>query len=376
MTSAAFGGFYNGRTVLLTGDTGFKGSWLAIWLRELGARVVGYALPPPPGPSLFAATGLGKRIVHVDGDILDAARLDALADAHAPEVVFHLAAQSLVRLGYREPRCTFAVNVMGTVNLLEAARRTSSVAAVVVVTSDKCYRNAGARALTESDELGGYEPYGASKAAAEVALRVWADERFQVATGTGRDLPVASGRAGNCIGGGDWAADRIVPDVVRAIIAGTDVVVRSPGATRPWQHVLDPLSGYLWLGARLAIDGRRFGGPWNFGPPDEVPVSVATLVEQILDRWPDARTRMVVERDESGREAQTLRLDSSKAGRELGWGRGWSIAEALDATVVGYRGFVGGVGDMYRLCVDQIATFSEAARARGLAWTNRTPTSP
>jgi len=363
--------FYGGKTVLVTGHTGFKGSWLATWLTHLGARVVGYALPPPTEPSHFEACRLATRVVHVDGDVRDYEALERACREHRPEIVLHLAAQSLVRRAFAEPRLTFEVNLMGTVNVLEAARRTESVAAVVAVTSDKCYRNVGWEwGYREADPLGGHEAYGASKACAEIAAEAYRDPRFQRASAPGRSLPIASARAGNLLGGGDWAADRVVPDTVRAITAGTDLVLRSPEAVRPWQHVLESLSGYLWLGVLLASDGARYGAPWNFGPEKGPELTVVQVVQGLLERWPAPATRIRVERDESGAEAARLRLDSSRASHHLGWGPSWEIGRALDATVEWYRRFYDDPrGDaMYAHSVEQVEAYTAAAGARGLRW--------
>jgi len=363
----------------VTGHTGFKGSWLATWLTHLGARVVGYALPPPSEPSHFAACGVARRVRHVEGDIRDYARLARTCRAHRPEIVFHLAGQSLVRRAVAEPRLTFEVNLMGTVNLLEAARRSDSVAAVVAVTSDKCYRNVGWEwGYRETDPLGGHEAYGASKACAEIAAEAYRDPRFQRASAPGRSLPIASARAGNLIGGGDWAPDRVVPDAVRAIRAGTAMVVRSPDAVRPWQHVLEALSGYLWLGARLLSDGPRYSAPWNFGPEAGPALTVLQLVQGLLARWPAPAIRVRVEREASSAEARLLRLDSSRAGAHLGWRPAWGIDQALDVTVEWYRRFYAEPGHpaMYAHSVEQIEAYVAAAAARGLPWAAGTGHAP
>ena len=257
-----FGGVYRGRRVFVTGHTGFKGAWLSRWLVRVGADVTGYALEPPSDPSLFQALRLQDDVRHIVADVRDHERLTGEMAKARPEVVFHLAAQPLVRESYLAPRPTFDTNVMGTVNVLEAARRSASVSAVVVVTSDKCYRNEGdGRALLEGDPLGGLDPYSSSKGCAELVTAAYAASFF--AEGS---CAIASARAGNVIGGGDWAADRIVPDCVRALAAGETVVVRNPEAVRPWQHVLEPLAGYLGLGESLLQGGHEFAGPWNFGP--------------------------------------------------------------------------------------------------------------
>jgi CDP-glucose 4,6-dehydratase len=366
-----FGDFYRGKTVLVTGHTGFKGSWLAAWLAELGARVVGYALEPPTPQNAFTALGLAERITHVHGDVRDAEHVLETVRRHRPEVVFHLAAQSLVRRSFKEPRLTFETNLMGTVNVLDALRQVGSVRSAVLITSDKCYQNVNwAWGYRETDPLGGYDAYSASKACAELAIASYQDPRFQRAVSPAFDLPIASTRAGNVIGGGDWAADRIVPDCIRAISGKRGLVVRNPDATRPWQHVLEPLSGYLWLGSRLATDRqRRYCSAWNFGPADGPPVTVETIVRTILSAWPAPATRLIIERDRTESESQLLRLDCSKARHALGWRATWTIERTLEAVVEWYRHFYehGGAG-IYERTVGQIRQFVESARAQRIRW--------
>lgn len=365
----SFGDFYRGKTVLVTGHTGFKGSWLATWLTYLGAQVVGYALEPPSDPCNFTASRLEQRITHLYGDVRDYAGLEKTFSDHRPDLVFHLAAQPLVRRSFSQPRHTFEVNLMGTVNILEAARRTDSVGAVVAVTSDKCYRNVGwPWGYRESDELGGYDPYSASKACAELAVAAYQDVRFQRSADPPSDLPIASTRAGNVVGGGDWAEDRIVPDTVRAIASKRDIVVRNPDATRPWQHVLEPLSGYLWLGSRLTQD-RSLCTCWNMGPGDGPELKVADVVDRILHKWSATATRIVVNRDNSERETTLMRLDSSKANYYLGWRTTWGIDRTLDAIVAWYKHFYESAGgDMYPYSVSQIEQYTDSARELDLRW--------
>ena len=309
-----FGGEYEGCRVLVTGHTGFKGSWLALWLRWLGAEVVGVALEPPTTPNHFEACGLADDVVDLRLDIRDYAALRQVFERHRPQVVFHLAAQPLVGAGYAEPRETFEVNVMGTVNVLEAARLCASVRSVVVVTSDKVYRNVGWEwGYRETDALGGHEPYGGSKAAAELVTEVYRQRGFQDNAAGARALSIASARAGNVIGGGDWAEGRIVPDFVRAVLAGRDLVLRNPDATRPWQHVLDCLAGYLQLGARMQAAPGSCEAAWNFGPTAGVPMPVGRLVGEMLALWPAPGTKLVVTPDPPGKEAHLLGVDSSRA---------------------------------------------------------------
>jgi CDP-glucose 4,6-dehydratase len=364
-----FNDFYRGKTVLVTGDTGFKGSWLVTWLKHLGARVIGYALDPPTTPSNFAASRLDRQITHITADVRDHALLLKTCRDHRPEVVFHLAAQSLVRRSYDQARYTFDVNVMGTVNALEAARETGSVKAAVIITSDKCYLNVGWEwPYRETDQLGGYDPYSASKACAELAISVYQDSRFQLAANPTSDLAIASTRAGNVIGGGDWACDRIVPDTIRAIASNRDVVIRNPSATRPWQHVLEPLSAYLWLGVLLTRD-RGYCSSWNIGPAETQVLTVEQMVRSILTKW-QASSKLVVEKDNSAREAQLLRLDCSKANQHLKWRATWLTDKALDGIVDWYKQYYSGGGDrdMYSFTVQQIEQYTRDAQSQDIAW--------
>ena len=362
--------FYRDRRVLVTGHTGFKGTWLAAWLNHLGADVVGYSLAPPSQPCAFDALHLGDRLHDVRGDVRDRPSLYRAMKEFSPEVVFHLAAQSLVRPSLENPSETFETNVMGTVNVLEAARRSDSVLAIVCVTSDKSYLNKGwPWAYRETDELGGYDPYSASKACAELVVSCFVDARFQQAAPPGRRLAVASARAGNVIGGGDWARDRIVPDLVRSICADGKLVVRNPDATRPWQHVLESAGAYLWLGCQLSRHGDRYSGAWNFGPAEEQSCTVAQLVAGLLARWSENPDRMVVERDTVSAESQRLRLDCGKARQFLHWRATWGFDETLDAVAEWYRAFLADPqGDHYALTLQQIERYAVLARERGLEW--------
>jgi CDP-glucose 4,6-dehydratase len=311
--------FWSKRRVLLTGHTGFKGSWLAAWLHRLGAEVTGYALEPPTNPSLFDQAGLKDCLDDRRRDVRDAATVADEMEKCRPEVVFHLAAQSLVRASYDDPVGTYATNVMGTVHVLEAARKTKP-RVVVVVTSDKCYENREVlRPYSEDDPLGGHDPYSSSKGCAEIVSAAYR-RSFGGA--------IATVRAGNVIGGGDWANDRIVPDCVRAFRAGQSVQVRNPAATRPWQHVLEPLHGYLLLARRMWDEPERFGGAWNFGPNDEDVVAVRVLVDKLAKEWRIENAWSADERI-APHEAQSLRLDSTKARKILGWKPKLRLDEAI-----------------------------------------------
>jgi CDP-glucose 4,6-dehydratase len=337
--------FWSGLRVLVTGDTGFKGAWLALWLRELGATVVGFADGVPTTPSLWEAARVDEVVEHHAGDVRDPARVAEVVAAAAPEVVFHLAAQPLVRRSYAEPALTYATNVMGTVHVLDAIRRVGSVRAAVVVTTDKVYDNRewpwGYR---EPEPLGGHDPYSSSKAAAELVTAAYRSSFF----GDAGTAAIASARAGNVIGGGDWSEDRLVPDVFRAVGAGEPVRIRNPRAIRPWQHVLNPLSGYLVLAERLWAD-RTLAQAYNFGPADDDVRPVGWLVEQLA-------VASAVDDGPHPHEAHWLKLDSSLARTALGWAPTWDLTEGLRATADWYRAHRAGE-DVRALTRAQIAAF-------------------
>jgi CDP-glucose 4,6-dehydratase len=355
---------YRGRGAFITGHTGFKGAWLSEWLTNLGAEVTGYALDPPTEPNLFDAVGLRSRVKHVVADVRDVSRLVAEVQAAQPSVIFHLAARALVLRAYQEPRDTFETNVMGTVNVLEAARACPSVRAVVVVTSDKSYLNPDTgRAFRESDPVGGRDPYGASKACAEIVTAAYRESFFT------DGAAIASVRAGNVIGGGDWAPDRIIPDSVRALTAGEPIVVRNPDAIRPWQHVLEPLSGYLRLGARLLSDGRNFAGPWNFGPTDQgSDHPVRWVVERFLGEWGSGTWTTPVGSGAQPHEAHLLSLNSAKARERLGWAPVWEAPTAVRQTASWYREYYRAPAAARTLVDDQLTAYQDDARAAGLSW--------
>jgi CDP-glucose 4,6-dehydratase len=360
-----FQGIYKGARVLVLGHTGFKGSWLAFWLLEQGAEVAGYSLSIPTQPANFEVLGLERRIRHVQGDVRDRARLRSVLDDVRPEFVFHLAAQALVRAAYDDPVTTFETNALGTVNVLECLRHTPSLRAAVIVTSDKCYENVGwDYGYREDDRLGGADPYSASKACAEIVFSSYARSYYQ-RPGAPR---IASARAGNVIGGGDWAANRIVPDCMRAWASGQGPIVRSPEATRPWQHVLEPLSGYLWLGACLAA-GRAETAleSFNFGPPSDSDHTVAELIEAMRREWSGPEWK----RDDAGAagkpEADLLKLCCDKALRRLSWAPTLHFAEAAAFTADWYRAHYEGA-EMRALTAKQLAQYESLGRDRGRAW--------
>jgi CDP-glucose 4,6-dehydratase len=346
--------FWAGKSVFVTGHTGFKGGWLALWLHNMGARVHGFALAPPTEMSLFTVAGVEKRLAsHSIGDIRDADVLSAALVSAKPDIVFHLAAQPLVRRSYAEPEATFATNVMGTVNLLQAVRAAPLVRAVVNVTTDKCYaNNEWLWPYREGEALGGRDPYSASKAAAEI---VTAAMRASYLTAAG--VRVATARAGNVIGGGDWAEDRLLPDFFRSVGAGESLAVRYPGATRPWQHVLEPLAGYLNLAERLTTRPDGIDNAWNFGPADEDSRPVEWLLTHLCAQLPGAAWHAT--EGEKLHEAGYLKLDSSRARQMLGWAPRWNLDAALTATLEWHRQWQAGA-DMAAVCRAQIADYENA----------------
>lgn len=334
--------FWSGRSVLITGHTGFKGGWLAMWLHELGATVHGFALKPPTTPNLFEAARVGSLLASdTRADLADLSCLTSAMRGARPEVIFHLAAQPLVREGYRDPLGTWATNVIGTAHVLEAARKTDGLRAVVLITTDKVYENRGwHRPYRESDPLGGRDPYSASKAAAEI---VGASYRSSFFSGGGHPARVATARAGNAIGGADWASDRLIPDCLRAFDLGQPVRLRYPNAVRPWQHVLEPLAGYLQLAERLeAEDGERFAIAWNFGPDASGNATVAEVAALAARLWGEGASVELAPTNDNPHEAELLTLDATRASTELNWSPRWSLAEALEQTVSWHRAWKGG----------------------------------
>lgn len=353
-----FGGHYQGKRVLITGHTGFKGSWLAYWLAGLGSEVVGVALPPATSPNLWDLLNLD--IADHRCDVRDEESLTRLVTDTQPEIVFHLAAQPLVRRSYRKPLETWSTNVMGTANLLDACREVRCLRAIVVVTTDKVYENnEGSFGYGENEKLGGHDPYSASKAASELVVASYRKSYFHV---TNAPL-VATARAGNAIGGGDWSEDRLIPDLVRAVTLGAALEIRSPEATRPWQHVLECLSGYLLLGQMLLEGRNEYATAWNFGPGPESNISVSAMLTCLGSHWPEAKWRTTTKTQPH--ETGLLSLDSSKARAKLGWRPVWSLDETLRMTADWYQAYL----DDGRLeNRAQLAAYVNAARLAGLAW--------
>lgn len=347
--------FWCGRRVLLTGHTGFKGAWLALWLKELGAEVTGFALPPETKPNLFIQLGLDKRIDHRLGDIRDAELLKTLVHDVKPEVVLHLAAQPLVRLSYQQPAETWSTNVMGTIHLLDALRQLDQPCIAVLVTTDKVYRNQEwLYGYRENDPLGGYDPYSSSKAAAELAIASWRSSFCGLLPHQSPLLRIASARAGNVIGGGDWACDRIVPDAMRALTQGNPIAVRNPYATRPWQHVLEPLGGYLCLAEALAVSAER-ACAFNFGPQLESNRTVRELVDEAIKHWPGSWQDQ--SDSQAPHEANLLSLVIDRAHHELGWAPRWDFATTVERTVNWYRRVQEGHASALECCRDDLAAY-------------------
>jgi len=369
MPNGAFENAFHGQTVLITGHTGFKGSWLSIWLRELGAQVIGYSLQPPTTPSLFELCRLSARIVDIRGDVRDLAHLERVIAQYRPRVIFHLAAQPLVLWSYAQPQETFAINVCGTVNLLEAVRRTDMRGAVVCVTTDKVYRNREwVWGYREIDELGGRDPYSASKAMAELAIESYRQSFFN----TPKHPRVASARAGNVIGGGDWAADRLLPDLVRALTRHETMRLRNPTHVRPWQIVFESLSGYLWLAVNLLRpDGHTWAQAWNFGPTCERAVTTRQVVEKAIAVWGEGS--FVTDAAQGEVETAILRLNCDQAAHGLGWQAIYDWEEAVTETMRWYRAWferqlASNNVDMYDVCATQLARYVLAACEKGVAW--------
>jgi CDP-glucose 4,6-dehydratase len=372
---APFPEFYRGKRLFVTGHTGFKGAWLCLWLSELGAKVHGYALEPPTKPSLFEEASVADRLAsHYIGDVRDFNTLRRRLSSVQPEIVFHLAAQPLVRYSYKDPRGTYETNVMGTVNLLEAVRTTESVRVCQVITSDKCYENREwTYAYRENDSMGGHDPYSSSKGCAELVVGAYRNSFFSDGFAENSRLSLASVRAGNVIGGGDWAQDRLVPDCIRALSAGQPAVIRHPEAIRPWQHVLEPLGGYLWLGCRQWEDPTAFTGAWNFGPLGSGHIRVRKVVELILATWGEGEwTAQPSLSQEDVTEASLLKLDITKAQSLLGWSPLLTVEEAIQWTVGWYRQrHANPETKLHDLTCQQIHRYMARGTEAGAPWSGR-----
>ncbi len=359
---------YAGKTVLVTGHTGFKGSWLSIWLTELGAKVIGYSLDPPTTPNNFTLAQLDKKIVDIRGDLRDKQSLFATIETHKPEIIFHLGAQAIVLKSYASPKETFDINVGGTVNVLEATREFEFIKTVVCITSDKCYKDQDFYwGYRETDTLGGHDPYSASKGMAELVIASYRASFFS----DKRDIAVASARAGNVIGGGDFADYRLVPDAMRALLANKPIQIRNPQSTRPWQHVLVPLSGYLVLGAQLHQKRRAVAEAWNFGPLENKGLSTQEVADKLIALWGSGKHEYLPVENPK-KEARLLRLSWEKAAQHLGWAPAYPWNDALKATVDWFKEYRWQKEqpnpDTYSLCVKQILEYTEKARELKIDW--------
>lgn len=352
-----FNNIYKGKRILVTGHTGFKGSWLSIWLRELGAEVIGYSLEPYTEKDNFVLSHLSEKIVDIRGDIRDRKHLREIFDKYQPEIVFHLAAQPLVRLSYDIPVETYETNLMGTINILEEIRNCGNTKIGIIITTDKCYENKeqiwGYR---ENEAFGGYDPYSSSKGTCEIAIQSWRNSFFNPKDYEKHGKSIASVRAGNVIGGGDWAKDRIVPDCIRALEEEKDIEIRSPKSIRPWEHVLEPLSGYLLLGQKMMEDPIKYCEGWNFGPNLDAIVNVWEVAEKIVKNYGKGNLKDISDPN-ALHEAKLLLLDITKSRFELEWKLILTIDESIELTIDWYKRYLN--EDVYKLCVEQINKFSE-----------------
>ena len=356
--------FWLSKKVFITGHTGFKGSWLSLWLQQLGAKVTGYALPPSTQPSLFKVCEVEQGMTSIIGDIRNGALLTNAMQKAKPEIIIHLAAQPLVRESYVDPVLTYSTNIMGTVQLLEAVRQTPSVRAVVNVTTDKCYENKEwVWGYRENEPMGGFDPYSSSKGCSELVTAAYRNSFFNTSRHKKHQVALATARAGNVIGGGDWANDRLIPDVLRAIQFGQSVKIRNPNATRPWQHVLDPLNGYLLLAEKLYNEGPSFAEAFNFGPSEEDAKPVQWVVEELIKSLGEG-ARWQLDNGMHPHEANYLKLDCSKARFMLGWKPNWNITQAIQAIIAWHKVYSTSQNSitMRTLCIQQIKEYSQTLK--------------
>lgn len=364
----SFKNVYKNKKVLVTGHTGFKGSWLTLWLTELGAEVIGYSLEPNTNPNLFEVLNLKEKTHHIIGDIRDQEKLSQVFKKQKPDMVFHMAAQPLVRYSYKEPKLTFETNIIGTINLFEAARAVDSVRVLVNITSDKCYDNKERlEGYKETDPMGGYDPYSASKGAAEIITGSYRNSFFNPKDyGKIHNLALASVRAGNVIGGGDWSEDRLIPDCIRSLINKGTIVIRNPNAIRPWQYALEPLSGYLWLGSLMWQDGISYSEGWNFGPKDDKPLTVGEIADKMVKLWGCGEYK--INPDTTLHEAKYLNLSIEKAQKQLKWKPVYNIEEAINSTINWYSEFYNNKSGIEAYSMNQIKEYTAKANNYGIEW--------
>ena len=365
-----FNGIFKNKTILVTGHTGFIGSWLVLWLQSLGAKVIGYSLEPPTKPSLFETLGLENEITHIIGDIQDKQNLSNNIEKHKPEIVIHLAAQPLVRVSYEDPSETFQTNILGAVNILDSIRKLDYVKACVIMTSDKCYQNLNSNHFhKETDPLGGNDPYSASKGAAEIITNSFRNSFFNTEKNHDKNTGIASVRAGNVIGGGDWARDRIIPDCITALTTEKKIRVRNSSSIRPWQFVLEPISGILWLSSKLYTNPKTYSTAWNFGPNQTNKITVEKIVQNIIKIWNRGDwVDVSKESKDQSIESVSLLLDSTKALNSLEWKTIYSLETAINETISWYKSYYNNHVSMRELSINQIEQYSKKANQMNIAW--------
>ena len=369
MSEKIFGGIFKDRTVLVTGHTGFMGSWLTLWLNHLGANVMGYSLKPPTEPSLFESLKLNDSMNSMIADIREREILIDACKKNKPDIIFHLAAQSLVRQSYDEPAITFETNVLGTVNILEAIRKNNDTKVAIIMTSDKCYDNKiDNKPHVETDPMGGFDPYSASKGSAELVTSSYRNSYF-IEQNSGKKPKIATIRAGNVIGGGDWAIDRIIPDTIKSIVKNENILLRNPNSVRPWQYVLEPISGMLWLAAKIFLGEKSLDQAWNLGPDNsEEFFSVKELVQIILEKWHSNSKLEIIRNPNEPFESKSLLVNPSKANKILEWKNVYSVVEALEETVLWYKNFYTNPKDIGRESISQIEKYVSKAAENKLIW--------
>jgi CDP-glucose 4,6-dehydratase len=365
-----FNGIFKNKTVFVTGHTGFIGSWLVLWLQSLGAKVIGYSLEPPTKPSLFETLSLENEITHIIGDIQDKQNLSDNIEKHKPEIVIHLAAQSLVRASYEDPSETFQTNILGAVNILDSIRKLDYVKACVIMTSDKCYQNLNSNHFhKETDPLGGNDPYSASKGAAEIITNSFRNSFFNTEKNHDKNTGIASVRAGNVIGGGDWARDRIIPDCITALTTEKKIRVRNSSSIRPWQFVLEPISGILWLSSKLYTNPKTYSTAWNFGPNQTNKITVEKIVQNIIKIWNRGDwVDVSKESKDQSIESVSLLLDSTKALNSLEWKTIYSLETTINETISWYKSYYNNHVSMRELSINQIEQYSKKANQMNIAW--------